>query len=115
MTDPQGQIDALFGTLRNAADPDVFAAIEKAVRDGEDRHLARINALAFAAKHVLDEEKVITAFLHASRLGLFEMTWNVLCPGCGGVLDAAAEPTIARSVRVPTNLLSMRWWKWPSP
>ena len=22
------------------------------------------------------------------RLGLFELTWNVLCPGCGGVLDA---------------------------
>src|SRR3546814_3085811 len=24
----------------------------------------------------------------ASRLGLFELSWNVLCPGCGGVLDA---------------------------
>src|SRR5436190_24064908 len=39
MNDPQGQIEALFGTLRNSADPDVFAAIEKLVRDGEDRHL----------------------------------------------------------------------------
>jgi class 3 adenylate cyclase len=31
---------------------------------------------------------VIAGFLHASRLGLFDLTWNVLCPGCGGVLDA---------------------------
>jgi hypothetical protein len=31
---------------------------------------------------------VISGFLHASRLGLFDLTWNVLCPGCGGVLDA---------------------------
>jgi len=91
MNDAQGQTDALFGSLRNVADPDVFAAIEKLVRDGEDRHLVRINVLAFAARHGLDEEKVISAFLHASRLGLFELNWNVLCPGCGGVLDSSLQ------------------------
>src|SRR5207247_8832875 len=32
--------------------------------------------------------RVISGFLHASRLGLFDLSWNVLCPGCGGVLDA---------------------------
>ena len=46
--------------------------------------------LDFAAKHGLDEEKTIAAFLHAARLGLFELSWNVLCPGCGGVLDAGS-------------------------
>ena len=51
----------------------------------------RINVLAFAAKRGLDEEKVISAFLHASRLGLFELNWNVLCPGCGGVLDSSLQ------------------------
>ncbi len=91
MNDSQGQTEALFGTLRNSADPDVFAAMEKLVRDGEDRHLVRINVLAFAARHGLDEEKVISAFLHASRLGLFELNWNVLCPGCGGVLDSSLQ------------------------
>jgi class 3 adenylate cyclase len=91
MNDPQGQIDALFGTLRNVADPDVYAAIETLVRGGEDRHLSRINVLAFATRRGLDEEKVITAFLHASRLGLFELNWNVLCPGCGGVLDSSQQ------------------------
>ena len=25
-----------------------------------------------------------------SGLGLFELSWNVLCPGCGGILDAQA-------------------------
>jgi class 3 adenylate cyclase len=29
--------------------------------------------------------------LHASRLGLFGMNWNVLCPGCGGVLDSSLQ------------------------
>ena len=82
------QTDALFGTLRNAADPEPVAAIEALVRDGEDRALCRINVLKFSAERKLDEEKAITAFLHASRLGLFEMNWNVLCPGCGGVLES---------------------------
>jgi hypothetical protein len=91
MSEIQGQAETLFGTLRNAADPEVHAAIEKLVRDGDDRHLVRINVLAFAAKHGLDEEKTISAFLHASRLGLFELNWNVLCPGCGGVLDSSQQ------------------------
>ena len=87
MNDP----DVLFGALRKSADPEVFTAIETLVRDGEDRHLCRVNVLAFAAKHGLNEEKVISAFLHASRLGLFELNWNVLCPGCGGVLDSSLQ------------------------
>lgn len=57
---------------------------------GSDRDLNRINALAFADAHGLDQEKTIAAFLHAARIGVFEMTWNVLCPGCGGVLDTGA-------------------------
>ena len=79
---------ALLDTLRNSADQKVVAAIESVVRDGTDRQLCRINLLNFAGKHKLSEEKTISGFLHASRLGLFELTWNVLCPGCGGVLDA---------------------------
>jgi class 3 adenylate cyclase len=87
MNDAQTQMIA----LRNAADPDVVTAIETLIRDGEDRQLCRVNVLTFAGERGLDEEKVISAFLHASRLGLFELTWNVLCPGCGGVLDAGQQ------------------------
>ena len=84
------EIGALFGVLRQSADAQSVAAIERAVREAPDRDLCRANALAFAAKHGLDEERAIAAFLHAARLGLFELSWNVLCPGCGGVLDAGA-------------------------
>ena len=71
---------ALFETLRASADPQVAAAIETLVGEGTDRALCRVNALVFAAERSLDEEKVIGAFLHAARLGLFELSWNVLCP-----------------------------------
>jgi class 3 adenylate cyclase len=80
--------EALFGVLRQSADADCVAAIERLISDAPDRDLSRVNVLAFAAKHGLNEERAIAAFLHASRLGLFELSWNVLCPGCGGVLDA---------------------------
>jgi len=84
------EVDALFATLRQAADPQTVDRIERVVTHGSDRDLNRINVLAFADKHHLDEEKTIAAFLHAARIGAFDMTWNVLCPGCGGVLDTGA-------------------------
>src|SRR6202163_3464513 len=84
------EAQTLFAALRQSADPDVVCAIEALVRDAPDNRLNRINALAFAAKRGLNEDRVIAAFLHAARLGLFELSWNVLCPGCGGVLDAGA-------------------------
>ena len=79
--------DNLFVLLGQVAYPSVVAAIEALVREGGDRDLNRVNVLDFAALHGLDEERVIAGFLHATRLGLFEMAWNVLCPGCGGVLQ----------------------------
>ena len=82
--------EALFSVLRQSADAQCVAAIERAVREAADRDLCRVNALTFAAQDGLNEERVIAAFLHAARLGLFELSWNVLCPGCGGVLDAGA-------------------------
>src|SRR6516225_2464837 len=80
----------LFSVLRQSADPETADAIEKLVQDAPDRALCRVNVLDFATKTGLDEERVIAAFLHAARLGIFELSWNVLCPGCGGVLDSSA-------------------------
>ena len=79
----------LFSILRQSADPATADAIERMVQDAPDRALCRINVLEFAAQRDLDEERAVAAFLHAARLGIFELAWNVLCPGCGGVLDTS--------------------------
>jgi class 3 adenylate cyclase len=84
MSDTQAQ----FAVLKQTADPEVADAIRQLIETGRDHELNRINVLDFSARRGLDEERVISGFLHASRLGLFDLTWNVLCPGCGGVLDA---------------------------
>src|SRR5438876_10366606 len=85
-----GETDTLFNSLRQSAKPKPVSAIENLIQDGPDRELCRINALAFAAKHKLDEEDVIAAFLHGALLGIFDMSWNILCPACGGFLDSGA-------------------------
>ena len=82
------EAEARFAVLRQSADAASSAAIEALVREGIDSALCRVNVLDFAKERGLDEERAIAAFLHAARLGLFELAWNVLCPGCGGVLDA---------------------------
>src|SRR5215469_7953207 len=79
----------LFALLRQSAEPDAAGAIEGLVRDAPDRALCRVNVIDFARQAGIDEERAIASFLHAARLGLFELAWNVLCPGCGGVLDTS--------------------------
>jgi class 3 adenylate cyclase len=80
------EAEALFAVLRQSANETVVPAIEMLVREAPDRALCRINALKFATERDLDEEATIATFLHAARLGIFELSWNVVCPGCGGVL-----------------------------
>jgi hypothetical protein len=77
----------LLRLLRETAAPEVVDALQERIANAPDRKLARINALSFAARHNLDEEDVIAALLHAAHLGIFDLSWNILCPGCGGVLD----------------------------
>ncbi len=91
--------EARFAVLRQSADAAAVAAIERLVRDAPDRDLCRVNVLDFARAYDLNEERAIAAFLHAARLGLFELSWNVLCPGCGGVLQSNATlKTVAQEV-----------------
>lgn len=85
------EAESLFAILRQSADAEAVTAIERLVREAPDADLCRINVMAFAATYGVSEDRAIGAFLHAARLGLFEMSWNVLCPGCGGVLDTNAS------------------------
>src|SRR5882724_7205587 len=90
-------IQAEFSLLKQTTDPAVADAILRVIETGEDHELNRINLLDFTRRTGLDEEKVVSGFLHAARLGMFDLSWNVLCPGCGGVLDAHSTLKSLRS------------------
>ena len=99
----------LFSVLRQSADPEHRGRHREAgARTRPDRALCRVNVLDFAAKTGLDEERAIAAFLHAARLGIFELSWNVLCPGCGGVLDTEHDAEERRQGRVRLRLVCGR-------
>jgi len=77
---------------------DVLAAMRRFVADADDADLINIDPLEFADHHGLREAPTIDAFLHATRHGLFDMAWNVVCPDCGGILS---EAVTLRQIRKP--------------
>src|SRR5215472_1478618 len=82
------EAQTLFAALRQSTGDDVVALLERMVRDAPDHALNKINALDLAAKEGVAEERVIASLLNAVGLGIFEMSWNVMCSSCAGVLSA---------------------------
>ncbi len=78
------EAQSLFAVLRQSADTDCVAALERLVRDAPDRRLARINVLEFAGREGLKEERTIATFLQAAQIGL----WT--CHGTCSARAAAA-------------------------
>ncbi len=68
--------------------PRVISKFEALIRSGDDPSLFRVNPLAFARDRAIAESESIDLFLHAARSGLFEMSWDVICPQSGMVLDS---------------------------
>ena len=68
--------------------PRVIAKLENAIRSGDEYSLFRINPLKFAAEKGLAEDECIDLFLHAGKLGLFEMNWELLCPACAQIVSS---------------------------
>ena len=84
--------DPRFDKLRAAGIPvPAVALLERHVETAPPEELARVNPLAFAEAHGLQAAEAIDLFLHASRLGLFDLNWNVLCHACGGILETSAH------------------------
>jgi class 3 adenylate cyclase len=79
-------VEALWDVLRQSADPAVVTSLKELVESGSDRALNRLNPLVLSATHGVSEEAMIGALLHSARIGLFDLSWSMLCPGCSGVL-----------------------------
>ncbi|AGS22382.1 adenylate cyclase family 3 protein [Rhizobium etli] len=91
MTDVQERLlESKMTEIRQARSwsPRGIAKFENLIRSGDDLSLYRINPLAFAHDGAISETESIDLFLHATRSGLFEMRWDVVCPQSGMVLDS---------------------------
>jgi class 3 adenylate cyclase len=68
--------------------PRLVSKLEGHIRSASDAELLRINPIKFANDKNLNEEEAIDLFLHAAALGLFEMTWILICPICSCIIDS---------------------------
>jgi class 3 adenylate cyclase len=68
--------------------PRVISKLESHIRSAGDAELFRINPFVFAAGKHIGEAETIDLFLHATALGLFEMSWMLLCPICSCVMES---------------------------
>lgn len=72
--------------------PELTARLAAYLREAPDVELAHIRPLVVARRWGCDAWEVVTLFLHATRSGLLDLSWEILCPNC-------------RSSRKPVNSL----------
>jgi len=49
----------------------------------DDPDLYRINLVSWARQRGMDEDDALRLFLHATKVGIFELSWGVICSHCG--------------------------------
>jgi class 3 adenylate cyclase len=57
------------------------------VRSGDEQELYRIQVRERARVWGVDEDELLRIALHATREGMLELSWDVVCPHCRGVVD----------------------------
>ncbi|MEZ4400786.1 MAG: DUF5939 domain-containing protein [Kofleriaceae bacterium] len=60
------------------------------VATGDELDLARIQVRAQARAWGVDEDRLLAVFLHATRAGLLELSWDLVCPHCRGAFGVGA-------------------------
>lgn len=64
---------------------DLVSRLVMHVRTAQDDLVARMHPRLLARRWGFPEEEVIRLFFHASRAGLLELRWDMVCPSCKGV------------------------------
>ncbi len=63
-------------------DPTVIDALGQFLEHASDLEVARIRPLAIATRFQLDADQVVNACLEGTRLGVFNLLWDIMCPSC---------------------------------
>jgi class 3 adenylate cyclase len=62
----------------------IVSQLHDFVRSADDLSVARIRAYALADDWRLDRRETLQTFLHATRAGLLDFSWDTVCPHCRG-------------------------------
>ena len=82
------RVAAIRDELRTRAlDGDVVDHLIEHTLTADDIDVDRIRVRKLASDWNVEERNVVVAALQATRAGLFELTWDVMCPHCRGVRE----------------------------
>lgn len=95
-----GRIDRLG---REGVDPDITTKLGQWLADRPDEEVAQMRPFELARVWNVDRRKVLSVFLHATRVGLVDLRWQVNCPVCRvSAQVAGALEDVGREVHCAT-------------
>src|SRR5688500_7660397 len=68
--------------------PRVISKLEAFIRTADDYTLFRVDPLQYAAEKGMTENEAIDLFLHAAKLNLYDLEWNLICACCGQIFSS---------------------------
>ena len=71
--------------------PHIFSGLERFIRTASDYDLFRVNPIQYATANGLSEAEGIELFVHAAKVGLFEIQWLLICAYCPQVAGSFRE------------------------
>jgi class 3 adenylate cyclase len=69
-------------------EPEIAARLASLVTNGDDAAVARMRPYVLADSWELPRERVLAAMLAATRGGLLDLSWTIICPSCRGQKNA---------------------------
>jgi hypothetical protein len=83
--DTRARLDAIARELRGKGlDGDGVDRLVGFVATGDELEVGRIQVRERARAWGLDEDRLLAVCLHATRAGLLELSWDIVCPHCRG-------------------------------
>lgn len=73
--------------LKRGADPELLGKLIELIQRGDDMTLVRLRPYALADAWGADRRKVLELCLLATRLGMLDLRWELLCPLCRGAKE----------------------------
>jgi class 3 adenylate cyclase len=73
--------------IRQGAAASLVARLEEFLDHADELSVQRIRPYALADHWEVNRRAVLEMFLRATRAGIFDMSWDLLCPSCRGITE----------------------------
>jgi len=73
--------------IQQGTDPALVARLEEFLHNADELSLQRIRPYALADHWQVSRRAVLEMFLRATRAGILDMYWDLLCPSCRGTTE----------------------------